>query len=306
MPISANHARFIKLGAGGSWEEKCIDGKKPTIRLGFNNPNHQACLDGDWEVVKDYYKQRQPKQATKIVNQIKDFYELGSDTIWITFYKRRLYWCFADPKITELAPGDSRLRQVSGKWNCTDTKGAELLIDSLSGRLTKVIGFQGTICKVHKKDYLISRINGDLQPDIQHAAASLEEVRKSLKPLLQRLHWKDFELLVDLIFSRSGWQRLSPLGKTEKSIDLELILPVTGRRSFVQVKSQANLADLKQSVAHYRSMDQYEEMFFIVHTAGQSLQVYAKSENINLIGLEELSVLVVDFGLCSWLIQRVS
>jgi len=53
-------------------------------------------------------------------------------------------------------------------------------------------------------------------------------LKTAIRPLLQSLWWKDFELLADLIFTQSGWQRTSVLGKTEKSIDLELLSPVTG------------------------------------------------------------------------------
>jgi hypothetical protein len=112
--------------------------------------------------------------------------------------------------------------------------------------------------------------------------------------------------LVELIFSRAGWQRLSPLGKTEKSIDLELMLPVTGRRAFVQVKSEANLQELKDSVAQYRAMDQFQEMFFAVHTGASELEEYARLEGVNLMGLAEIASLVVDSGLSQWLMQKAS
>ncbi|WP_162484273.1 hypothetical protein [Yersinia intermedia] len=44
-------------------------------------------------------------------------------------------------------------------------------------------------------------------------------------------------MLVDLIFSASGWRRTGSLGRTQKTVDIEL--PTTGERAFVQVKSVA-------------------------------------------------------------------
>ena len=306
--IDASEVRFIKLGKGGTWEKDCIEGRDPSIRFGFDNPHHSDCLRGDWSTLERYWRQhKSPAEATKIVSQTRDFYTLGSDALWITFYKRKLYWCFADTTVIELEPNGSRVRKVIDGWRCTNTAGdTTLFTDSLSGRLTKVQGFRGTICKVHEQEYLLDRLNGLTPKDVQSAASKLEALRTSAEPLIQRLHWKDFELLVDLILSRAGWQRLSKLGETEKSIDLELLLPVTGDRAFVQVKSSASLEDLKDYIRQYREMEQYQKMLFVVHTAHPALRECAKAEEITFCGLEEVASLVVDSGLTKWLIQKAT
>ena len=306
MHISPSQVRFIKLGRGGMWEKGCIEDPTPTIRFGFDNPHHEACLKGDWATVEAYWKERRPKEATKIVNQTKDFYTLGPDALWITFYKRKLYWCFADPEVIEVEPGGSRLRKALNGWSCTDIVGRILFTDSLSGRLTRVQGFRGTICKVYEQSYLLSRINGEVLEDVQEASAALEALKHAVMPLIQRLNWKDFELLVDMIFARAGWQRLSTLGKTEKSVDLELMLPVTGSRAFVQVKSAATVSDLRDYIAQYRAMEQFQEMFFVVHTSGAELREHAQSEGVGFLGLAEIASLVVDSGLSQWLMQKAS
>ena len=53
---------------------------------------------------------------------------------------------------------------------------------------------------------------------------------------------------VDLVFANSGWRRLGQVGKTQKTVDIELMLPTTGERAFVQVKSSASKQDLTQYV----------------------------------------------------------
>jgi Restriction endonuclease len=306
MHISPDQVRFIKLGRGGKWEQECIESSAPTIRFGFDNPHHEACLNGDWATLEAYWRQKRPTEVTKIINQTKDFYTLGFDALWITFYKRKLYWCFAEAQAVEIEPGGSRLRKAINGWSCTDTKGRTLFTDSLSGRLTRVQGFRGTICKVHEREYLLSRINGEVLEDVQRASDALEALKAAVMPLIQSLNWKDFELLVDLIFSRAGWQRLSALGKTEKSIDLELMLPVTGTRAFVQVKSEAGLGELKEYIAKFKEMDQFQEMFFVVHTAHAELQEHAQAEGVRFMGLTEVASLVVDSGLSQWLMQRAA
>jgi hypothetical protein len=307
MSVSPSAFRFIKLGTRGKWEPDCIEGPSPTIRLGFDNPHHDACLNGDWRTLEHFWLQSKRRaEATKTVTQTKDFYTLDADALWITFYNRKLYWCFAHPEVTELEPGGSRIRKVIDKWRCTSLSGEPLLVDNLSGKLTKMQGFRGTICNVHEHDYLLAKLNNASLPDVKQAEISLKALKSSISPLIQRLHWKDFELLVDLVFTRAGWQRLSPLGKTEKSIDLDMFMPVTARRAFVQVKSSSTLHELKDYVSQFRSMKQYQEMFYIVHTSDQPLHDYACAEGITFIGLDDVASLAVDSGLAQWLIQRTS
>lgn len=307
MTINPSEVRFIKLGRGGTWERGCIEGATPSLRFGFDNPHHEDCLRGEWNTLEQYWRAlKRPAEATKIVSQTKDFYTLGADALWITFYNRKLYWCFADAAVTEVEPGGSRLRKAIGGWRCDDAAGNPLYVDSLSGRLTKVQGFRGTICNVRERDYLLARLNGAVLMDVQDAASKLESLKESVAPIIQRLHWKDFELLVDLILTRAGWQRLSPLGKTEKSIDLEMLLPVTGRRAFVQVKSSSTLQELKDYTEQYNAMDQYEEMLYVVHTADSSLREYAKQQEVTFLGLEEVASLAVDSGLTQWLIEKAA
>ena len=43
----------------------------------------------------------------------------------------------------------------------------------------------------------------------------MADLKEKVENLIQGLWWNDFELLVDLIFAKSGWQRVSVLGKTE-------------------------------------------------------------------------------------------
>lgn len=305
MTITATDVRFIKLGRKGSWERDCIDSETPTIRFGFSSPHHNECLAGDWETVEAYWRIKEPKQAAKILNQTRDFYELNSKTLWITFYNRKLYWCFANRKVLETEPNGPRVRSVKGAWRCTDVKDKTLFTDSLNGQLTKIQLFQGTMCRVKQRDYLLSRINGEVQQDVQRASAALIEIKSSIIPLIRMLNWKDFELLVDLIFSRNGFQRLSPLGKTEKSIDLDLILPITARRAFVQVKSEASLNDLMTSIQAFRAMDQYQDMFFVVHTANAALKKCADDQGVHFLGVPEISELVINSGLSSWIMQKL-
>lgn len=226
-PVNPKKIRFIKLGEGGKWETSCIgDG---TVRLGYQSPHHAASLRGDWDVVREFWldvRNGNKGAATRDVNQIRDFYELGADDVWITFHNKYLYWCRADGAVRELADG-SRSRLAIGGWQNTDVKGNELRIDRLDGRVSKVRGYQGTICAVELPEYVVRKINGDVQTDVAAADGALKDLRNHAAVLIQGLGWKDFELLVELVFSRAGWQRFSVVGATEKDTDLDLVAPLS-------------------------------------------------------------------------------
>jgi hypothetical protein len=85
--------------------------------------------------------------------------------------------------------------------------------------------FRGTICSIDLQDYLVRKINGLVIPEVEKTKNSLETLRADIEDLIKGLWWHDFELLIDLVFSKSGWQRFSVLGKTEKDSDLDVYSP---------------------------------------------------------------------------------
>lgn len=298
--------RYIKLGHGGCWEKSCIE-EDGTIRLGYESPFHKECAEGNWGKVREFWLEKRSGSETAAsndVSQIKDFYELSEDDIWITFYKRKMYWCRSEAVVKELDDG-TRVRKAINGWSCTDVKGALLSIENIDGRITKVQGFRGTICGVGMPEYLLRKIGGETQPDVLNAKASLQNLERDVEALIKGLWWKDFELLVELIFSRAGWQRMSVVGKTEKEIDLDVMLPVSNRRAFVQVKSQTTPAEIKSCYEAYLTYGQYNEMYMVFHSLqGELTQVDIEAESLHLWDCSKLASLVVRSGLTEWLIAK--
>ena len=142
--------RYIKLGAGGDWEKWCLD--NDAIRLGYESPYHNESVNGEWEIVRSYWLEARNGNegaATRDINQIRDFYELTEDDLWITFHQRKLYWCKVSNAVEKLQDG-SRVRKAIGKWSCKSLKGQVLTIENIDGRVTKVQGFRGTICSIDR------------------------------------------------------------------------------------------------------------------------------------------------------------
>ena len=306
--ITASQVLFIKLGGKGEWEKDCIEGENPCIRLGYRSNQHQICLAGNWKAVRDYWLttgNKTPGKATEATNQVKSFYTADDNAMWITFYQRKLWWCFADGHVDELSDG-SRVRKTHRPWSCRDSLGKELHIDCLSGALTKVQMFQGTICKVKESSYLLRRLNGDYPEEVREAEDSLQQLEAAVNKLIQLLGWKDFEFLCDLIFRHAGWQRLSRLGKNEKTIDMELVEPVTEKHAYVQIKFQADLKTFNEYKQRFKELNSNAQAYFVVYQPKSDLAVSQPDESVILLTAERLAKLAVSAGLTRWLIQKTS
>lgn len=304
-PITPNKVRFIKLGEGGEWESSCI--QQNAIRLGYHSPHHEDSLAGNWDDVRRYWlshRKGNEGSATRDINQIRDFYELEESDVWITFYKKKLYWCHAAKEVIEL-DDKSRIRNVIGSWSSTDINGKTLRVENIDGRVTKVQGFRGTICSVELQDYLVKKINGHAINEVESATSSLNKLKADVEDLIKGLWWHDFELMIDLVFSKSGWQRFSVLGKTEKDIDLDVYSPATQRRAFVQIKSATTRAELESYIDTFHEYEQFDEMYFVYHTCHENLSdLETRYKNIHLWDLKRISGLVVNAGLVEWLINK--
>ncbi len=311
--IKPSGVLFIKLGKKGHWEEDCLTNDQ-TLRLGFNQANYNDCRAGNWESVHNYYvsyykkkgNSKPERDANSTVNAIRRFFEEDSKTLWITFYSNRMWWCFGERKVHLLEDG-SKIRKVIGRWSSKDIFGNELRTERLSGKLLKTQGFRGTICNVEDSEYALNRINGERPRYVLDANRSLVKLERRLYPLFGKLTWQDFEILVDLVFRQAGWQRVGAVGKTTKLHDLDLIAPVTGERSLVQIKSSASRKIFESYCDKFDNMLGYDRFFFIVHSPKKDLaRLDFHHEKIKLVRLKELSHLTVKSGLTEWLISKAS
>jgi len=123
---------------------------------------------------------------------------------------------------------------------------------------------------------------------------------------IEQLHWKDYETLVDLVFRSAGWIRISILGQQVKGFDLELREPITQDKYVVQVKSQASLRDLEDTVAQF-SPDDYRRVFFVVHSPSKDLAAFTGTpDHVELVAPQRLAELAIDAGLSRWIEEKVA
>jgi hypothetical protein len=200
------------------------------------------------------------------------------------------------------ADGDGVYRTVVDGWQRSDINGEQLTKDRLSGALTKLAAYRGTSCGVDVADYVVRRINGQKTPEVERAVAAQATMRASVLELMRLLGPRDFETLVDLVFTSSGWRRLGVVGKTQKTLDLDLMLPSTGERAFVQVKSKTTSTELAEYVGQLEEHDPYDRMFYVFHSG----EAETDDERVSVVGPDRIAELVLDAGLANWLIRKVS
>ena len=97
-----------------------------------------------------------------------------------------------------------------------------LLINTLPGNIARLQAFRATSCTVGPLDTLRRLINGEHTPEHTAVVDAREEVVYRTEAPIRHLHWKDFEVLVDLVFSGAGWRRRSVVGKTMKFADIRV------------------------------------------------------------------------------------
>jgi len=304
--IKAERVRYIKLGREGRWEKECSE--KGIIRFGFGSADTERfplCNEHQWTALTKSFiaHGKDAGTATRFTNETRLFFEDDGSILWITFIGERLCWGFLETSLAERhQSGDGVFRKLKGGWQWTDLKGEQLTKDRLSGTLTKLAAYRGTSCDVDVAEYVVRRINGQKTPEVERAIIAFEEMKTSVLGMIRLLGPKDFETLVDLVFSISGWRRQGIVGKTQKTLDLDLFLPSTGERAFVQVKSKTSSVELADYVRRLDELDSFDRMFFVYHSGNAETE----DERVIVIRPEKLAEMGVDAGLATWLIRKVS
>lgn len=256
--INCKNAYYIKLGRNGCWEESSL--KENIMRIGWKNQTLSDINNCNWEIIqKQLITETTDKgTATRDCRALKMICKSTHDDIWITFHGNYLWWCkVADPVIFEDTV--SKYRKAE-KWHYQDVLGEPLVITQIPGRIAKLQGFRGTICKVKEVDELARLINHQHSSEYSAIHHSKEDLCIHVEAGLRRLHWKDFETLVDLLFRATGWRRISILGETMKYSDIELEDPINCEMYQVQVKSTATLRDFNEYSQRFIG-GQYRKLF---------------------------------------------
>ena len=309
----AEKIRYIKLGARGSWWKTCKD--QNIIKLGFNSgiPDvFEMANAKDWDKINLYWRNLGVGTPKHHTNAMKEFFEDNGKTLWITFEDGCLYYAFSDGgEIITKPPTDNEegtsYRKLTDKgWSNKDDMGNTLSMETLSGKLTRTAAYRQTICTFSDdvEIYINRRLSGKLDPDLINAQMTKNKLEKDVSNLIKKLTWKDFELLVELIFANSGMQKTTRTGGSQKTTDLDLKNPITGERYFVQVKSKTNQMQFEEySNRKANERSSFSKMYYVYHTG--KIQINDQyDDDVILWNDAEIAKQVVNNGLIDWLFDH--
>jgi hypothetical protein len=306
-PFVPGAVRYIKLGENGKWATNALE--QGIVSFGYRSVDHDVCVAGNWDEVGRQLAEmgRTAGGVSHGLRELKDFYGLPENTLWVTMADGHFWWAFAKGAVVEIEQGNSvgpaRYRQIRTGWCKTSLTGDPLTVRSLSSALTRTASFQMTICAIKHEDYLLRRIRGECDPLHAEATALKIEKRDIGLRMIRQLDWRDFETLVDLIFARGGWQRSSVLGKEQADVDLILTQPTIGETAWVQVKSRTSQVELDDYLNRFRRDGSCDRFFFVCHSATGVLSLPTEPGLHLWIG-DRLSDAAIDAGLFGWLIDR--
>jgi hypothetical protein len=239
--MKATDAYYLKLGRGGKWAKHSIEHGR--ARIGWKDIPLTQIHAGGWAAIKSVVQAaaKTPGAGTMDFHALERFCLSTEDDLWITFHDSKLWWGrLKNGTVQEDAT--SKYRELVDGWHDCSVKGEVLLANQIPGRISQIQAFRATICRVRPKEALLRLLSGERSPEYLAVVEAKKLLASMVEKAIRGLHWKDFELLVDLVFTQSGWRRVTAVGETMKSVDLELEDPITGDQYQVQVKSTATKA----------------------------------------------------------------
>jgi hypothetical protein len=171
-------------------------------------------------------------------------------------------------------------------------------------REQRMAAYRQSICRVKAQDYLLRRLNGVPEPVLLEARTVRAAMVAAAEAMVADLHWSDFEVLVDLIFARCGWQRTSRLGETMADVDIVMEQPTLAETASVQVKSRASQQDLCVHLSWF-ARSGLPRTFFVCHSPDGSLST-GDTRGAHLWTGPQLAEMAIKAGLFDWLMERVA
>lgn len=302
--------RYVKLGAGGRWWKAALARKE--IHFGWKDvPDaliEAADLAGIEASIRAEYGRK--RGATQDFNAIRDVLVQPSQHLWVAYQDGCLWWSTVVDGVTVNPEGESASLghfwlDCERPWSNRSVGGRHLALSDLPGVIGSTAGFQGTVCAPGGSKEILRIIADEEDPVVVEAAEARGAYVRSVAILVARLREKDFELLVDLVLSRSGWARIAKLGGSTEGIDVEVENAALQEIAFVQVKSTAGQRVLDDYVGRFSvRRDRYARMIFAVHTPKG---VLAPPEDLPVLVWDgpRIAELVVRLGLGDWVSNRI-
>jgi hypothetical protein len=305
--------RYVKNGSGGRWWQ--VAKERGQLHCGWWFIPRDLLLQEDLAGIKDVIKQPDKYgaagAATADYNALCLMLGKPSQHIWITFEKGYLWWCTVRGGITVNTDASKEKEEGSfwltcdRPWNNRSIGDRLLARADLPGKVATVAGFRATICEPSGSAEILRVIQDREDPDAVAAASARAAYTSAVAKLIEKLHDRDFELLIDLILARTGWNRLAKIGGSTEGIDIEAENVATNEIAFVQVKSKATQKVLNDYVRRFQvQRERYNRMIFAVHSPEGDL-ADPEDEFVKVWKGDRVAQLAVQLGLGEWIANRI-
>lgn len=309
--VLPSSVRYVKNGAAGRWWKSARANGQ--LHAGWLEVPGDLLESRDLAAIEPLVRAWSEGRAgaTQDFNALRALLVHPSQHVWVTFQDGCMWWCTVRDEITVNPQGETNdcghfWLTCSSRWSNRSVGGLrQLVMTELPGIVTATSGYRATVCKPKGWTEILRIIRNDEDADARLAALARQAYEDAVATLIARLGDKDFEVLVDLILSRTGWARIASRGGVTEGIDVEVENPTSGEIAFVQVKSSADQSVLDDYVSRFNDRkDRYSRMIFAVHSpngnltppAGQPVSVWMR---------KQIAALVVKLGLGDWVAKRL-
>jgi hypothetical protein len=306
-----NSVRYVKNGAESCWwpEAKSLG----RIYAGWDIIADDLLRSPNWAAIESTINAHFGKKpgAKQDFNALRTLLDHPSQHLWVTFEDGALWWSTVSDEIGVQPGGSTKERghlwlTCARPWSNYSLHNKRRLTETeLPGTVAAVRGFRATVCQPRASMQILRIISNEADEDARVAEQARTAYEAAIATLITRLGWRDFELLIDLVLSRSGWLRVGTLGRTKKDVDIEAENVAADETAFVQIKSQASQSDLDECASAFmQQREQFARMIFAVHSPNGVLKA-PLGHPINVWTVARIAHLVVKHGLGEWVAHRL-
>jgi hypothetical protein len=213
-----NSVRYVKNGEGGKWRKAAKANEQ--VHLGWRDIPDALLRAADMALIESMIRTAFGSKpgATQDFNALRTLLDHPSQHVWITFQDGCMWWCTVwdgietNPDIESSERGHFWLTCELPWSNHSIDNVRHLVTTELPGIVTTTAGYQATVCAPKGWKEILRILRNEVDEDARVVALARQTYEDAVARLVVRLGDKDFEILIDLILSRTGWTRLGKVG----------------------------------------------------------------------------------------------
>jgi hypothetical protein len=303
--------RFVRCGRRECWRDANL--QRQEIHFGWSDIPHSSLLGKDRDKLRIHISnghsekkfKNESTRKTAVSNSLRELLDALEPErfTWLAIAHDKLWWCTAKTGIEVTTESETQghfFARCDRAWSDRSLTGVPLELKTMPKSVSVMSRYQGTLCKPKHDKSIWRAIRGEKDPAVSEFHTARDAYQAALRAMVERLHPRELEDLVDLLFARSGWSRVARVGGTEKDWDLQTEHPELGERAAIQVKVEAGQSELADYEQRYIDDGRFTRLFFVVARPRSEL----RPNKAEVWTGDKLAKLVERRGLGEWLARR--